>query len=474
MKTNFRQKSIRFHLQSSYLFIIGLLSIPTILLLCFLLPTASRYHEHIGYITDARDIMELSETQLKTELWEIVAGNQTYEKSSHGEIMDTISTKLSRLQDEAETYQSTQQLDAATHLMETLNTYITRLGTPSYHHSSTTSSGQILREMYSVSDLLNSVLQEYIYIQTGLIGNINNQLRTSAISVTLLSILLLLTIIAVVVQSIRNVQQDIQDPINQLETMAVQLAGGNLDARVSAPSLFELTTLTKSLNTMANQLGELIDHRVQDQLDLRKAEMRALQAQITPHFIYNTLDTIVWLTQQNENETVVDITMALTQFFRISLSGGNDYITVKQEFSHIESYLKIQQVRYASLMHYQISIDDGILTHRILKLLLQPLVENAIYHGIKRKRSRGTITIEGYEHKDDRTMTFSVSDTGMGMTKERLAQVLEALSSDTAPSTGFGLYNVNQRIQLYYDNPGLNIKSTYRMGTTISFTIPVS
>ena len=137
----------------------------------------------------------------------------------------------------------------------------------------------------------------------------------------------------------------------------------------------------------------------------------------------------------------------------------------------MESYLKIQAVRYASIMQYQIDIDSKLRQYKILKLLLQPLVENAIYHGIKKKRGRGLITVTG-RLNPNQTMTFSVSDTGIGMTTERLQEIRVALASETAPGTSFGLYNVNQRIQLYYDNPGLTIKSTYREGTTVSFTIP--
>lgn len=253
--------------------------------------------------------------------------------------------------------------------------------------------------------------------------------------------------------------------------MSVQLAAGNLEARAAPPSVSELDTLTRSLNTMADQLDELIENRIADQRSLRKAEMRTLQAQITPHFIYNTLDTIVWLAQQKENQAVVDITMALTQFFRISLSGGSDYITVGQELSHVESYLKIQAVRYESIMQYRIDVEASLAPCPILKLLLQPLVENAIYHGIKKKRGRGLITVTG-RRNPDQTMTFSVSDTGIGMPAERLAEVRAALTSDAGPQAGFGLYNVNQRIRLYYNNSGLDIQSAYRSGTTISFTIP--
>lgn len=466
-----KEESIRNRLNYSYRFIICLLTVPTALLLIFLLTTTTRYYRHISYITDARTVINLSDSALMSELWDIVAGIQDYDLGLQQDIMSNIKSHLDLLSYETETYESQQQVQAAAELVETLNTYIDQLDAPSYRYSVTSSAEQTLREIRSIADLLHTVLQEYIFIEIGVISDINGQMRTASLIIALLTALLMVTIFAAVRESRRTLERQIQTPIHELEVLSVKLAGGDLAARAVPPAVTELVTLTNSLNTMADQLGELIETRVANQRNLRKAELRTLQAQITPHFIYNTLDTIVWLAQQKDNEAVVDITMALTQFFRISLSGGKDYITVDREISHVESYLKIQAVRYASIMQYQIDIDDKLRQHQILKLLLQPLVENAIYHGIKKKRGRGLITVTG-RLNPDQTMTFSVSDTGMGMTEERLREIRTALASDHAPNTGFGLYNVNQRIQLYYDNPGLNIESTYQKGTTISFTIP--
>ncbi|MDO4271311.1 MAG: sensor histidine kinase [Eubacteriales bacterium] len=466
-----RPRSIHRRLRSAYLFLAGLLAVPTVLLLLFLLPTTARYHRHISYIADARDIVELSGARLESELWDIVAGNQAFADGGQTRIMDEVSGRLDRLLYETETYESRQQVQAAARLVETLDGYISQLGAPAYRHSAMYSDEQMLREIRSVSALLHTVLQEYIYIEIGVIADINGRLRSSAIAITLLAGLLLLAILTLAIDSCRAVQRDIQQPIGRLETMAGQLAAGHLEARAAPPAVTELDALTQSLNAMADQLGELIDSRIADQRSLRKAELRTLQAQITPHFIYNTLDTIVWLAQQKEHEAVVDITMALTQFFRISLSGGSDYITVDRELSHVESYLKIQAVRYESIMRYRIDVEDELRKYQILKLLLQPLVENAIYHGVKKKRGRGLITVTG-RHNPDHTMTFTVADTGIGMTAERLAEIRAGLDSDDAPRAGFGLYNVSRRIRLYYGGPGLRIESAYRSGTSISFTIP--
>ena len=224
---------------------------------------------------------------------------------------------------------------------------------------------------------------------------------------------------------------------------------------------------------MAGQIDSLIHERVEQEKTLKKAELRALQAQITPHFMYNTLETIVWLAEEGRNREVVEMTMAFTGFLRISLSRGQDYITVEKEEQHVASYLQIQSVRYGSIMRYEIEIDPSLAGQRMLKLMLQPLVENAIYHGVKRKRGRGLIRVTGWRQGNE--MCFAVEDDGLGMTPEQLAAVREGLRRpaqyDPDTKGGYGLRNVEERLRLYYGQ-GLEIESVYRKGTRVSFRLP--
>ena len=148
-----------------------------------------------------------------------------------------------------------------------------------------------------------------------------------------------------------------------------------------------------SFNIMIGRIRQLLDSKVKEQETLKKAELKALQAQINPHFLYNTLDTIVWMAQANKTDQVIDIVQALSNFFRIALSKGQDWITIDQEIEHIRCYLTIQKLRYHDILDYQIEVDEDILSGTILKLTLQPLVENALYHGIKNKRSGGMIIV---------------------------------------------------------------------------------
>ena len=201
-------------------------------------------------------------------------------------------------------------------------------------------------------------------------------------------------------------------------------------------------------------------------------ETKLLQVQINPHFLYNTLDTIVWLAEENKKEEVVSMVTALSEFFRTTLSKGRDFITVKEEESHVESYLKIQQFRYQDIMDYEINIDESMYGFVIPKLTLQPLVENALYHGVKNKRGKGMIRITGRLKGGD--MIFKVIDDGKGMTEEELGKLQNSLKKDKSDrkEDGFGLSNVNQRIRHYYgEGYGISFESRENEGTTATIIL---
>ena len=217
------------------------------------------------------------------------------------------------------------------------------------------------------------------------------------------------------------------------------------------------TVITKTVTTPINSLRQT-------------AELRLLQEQINPHFLYNTLDSIVWLAEGGNKQQVVEMTADLSVFFRTVLSGGNDYITVKEEESHIRSYLKIQKIRYENILDYVIRIDPEIEEQVILKMTLQPIVENALYHGIKNKRGGGRITIRGYGEGE--RIVFEVEDNGIGMDAEDLEELKKKLRGEESRldsrNGGFGLNNVAQRIQMYYgDRSEITITSRKEEGTCV-------
>ncbi|MBQ8031235.1 MAG: histidine kinase [Butyrivibrio sp.] len=209
-----------------------------------------------------------------------------------------------------------------------------------------------------------------------------------------------------------------------------------------------------------------------EQKQLRKAEFELLQAQINPHFLYNTLDAIVWSAEAGNEKQVVKMVGSLSEFFRSSLNKGKEIVTIREELSHVRSYLEIQQIRYQDILDYEIDVPEELYINEIPKITVQPVVENALYHGIKEKRGGGKISVTGREDGGDYIIT--VSDNGIGMGPDRLGEVRDGLT-DSSPDSKkiYGLYNVNQRIKLDFgDEYGLSIDSVYDEGTTVTIRLP--
>lgn len=275
-------------------------------------------------------------------------------------------------------------------------------------------------------------------------------------------------------------------PLKVLKSRMRKAALGNLDAKVTPTGSDEIADLGNSFNTMIEQIKVLIARSIQEQKQIQKSELRTLQAQINPHFLYNTLDSIIWMAEAGKNVQVIELVKALSRFFRISLSKGKDWITVADELEHVHNYLVIQQVRYRDILEFSIDIDPGAFQHPILKMTMQPIVENALYHGIKNKRGKGMILISGQLDDTGQTLVIKVQDNGIGMSQRALDLLIERIGGSTQlaspgdeaeesnPEGGFGLHNVNQRIRLYYGAEyGLAIDSTEGIGTTVAIRIPI-
>ena len=219
---------------------------------------------------------------------------------------------------------------------------------------------------------------------------------------------------------------------------------------------------------MARKINALLENVRQEKEIQHLTELQLIQAQVNPHFLYNTLDTIVWLIEGGMTEDAVDMISSLSVFFRTSLSKGNDIIPLSEEERHTLSYLEIQQYRYRDILEFEIHIPEELGGIPVPKLSIQPLAENAIYHGIKNRRGKGKILIEGREEGD--ALVLTVSDNGQGMTPERLHEVQEAIR--TGKRAGFGLAAVAERISLYYGpGYGMQISSEEGKGTTIEIRL---
>jgi len=272
-------------------------------------------------------------------------------------------------------------------------------------------------------------------------------------------------------------------PIQVLKNKMRLAASGYLEAKVQTDGTDEIADLGRSFNVMLEQIKQLLDRSIEEQKQIQLAELRTLQAQINPHFLYNTLDSIVWLAEARRHDQVIRIVQALSNFFRISLSQGRDVISIGEEIEHIRNYLIIQQMRYRDILDYDIQVDPEIMNRQILKMTLQPLVENALYHGIKNKRRKGRIEIRGSRDSQG-AIWLKITDNGIGMTPDRLDEIRRSLSNgleirsgnpEEIRRQGFGLRNVHQRIRLYYGEPfGLQIESSYTEGTEVTLRIPDS
>lgn len=325
-----------------------------------------------------------------------------------------------------------------------------------------------------LTELIQDQIQRYIYYEATNLQALREEIRADVVTALQMSGIMYAFILVGALLISRKITQDITQPIQRLCEVTRQAGKGDFAVRASEDSNNELAVLGSSFNRMVEEIGKLVEDIRVEQLNLRATELKLLQAQINPHFLYNTLDTIVWLAEAGKKEEVVWMVSALSNFFRTTLSKGRDYITVGEEESHIRSYLEIQQFRYRDILQYEVRIPEQIGGFMILKLTLQPLVENALYHGIKNKRGMGHIRVTG--ELDGEKLVFRVWDDGIGMSPERLEQVRRMVRGEDQSedrSSGFGLFNVWQRLQLNYgEGYGLEIDSVYGEWTESRVTIP--
>jgi len=327
-------------------------------------------------------------------------------------------------------------------------------------------------DIYILTELFQEEIQNYIYYETQNFEAIRQSLDEQVKYVIQTMIVALYSIIIASVLVNILVTDSITKPIRMLCDKTAMVARGDFTTRATCANHDELSILSDSFNHMAFKLEQQVKSIRLEQENLRYMESKLLQAQINPHFLYNTLDTIIWLIEGNKNKEAIDIVVSLSEFFRIVVSKGKDFITIREEEIHIKSYLQIQQSRYKDILDYEINIPEELYGYQILKMTLQPLIENSIYHGIKMLRARGKITVTGEIMGE--VICFHVIDNGIGMNEEELNTLRKEVEMPGSElSTGFGLANVNKRIKLNYGNMyRLDIQSKKGEGTDIIIKIP--
>lgn len=263
------------------------------------------------------------------------------------------------------------------------------------------------------------------------------------------------------------ISRHLSRPIKMLQSNMKQVEKGDFSIRSEFRSKNEIGQLSHTFNIMVGRIRDLMNQIIQNEESKRKSEMKLLEAQINPHFLYNTLDSIIWMAERKKHDEVVLMTSSLAKLFRSIINKNTETVPVRVEIEHITNYLLIQTMRYKDKLDFQIDVDPSILEVHIPKIILQPIVENAIYHGIKNKLESGLVKITGKADGD--TIVFVVADDGVGMEQEKLDQILKLKEGIIR---GIGVSNVNERIKLFGKEFGLTFESEKWEGTKVTIVLP--
>lgn len=447
-----------------------------VLLLIFLLITYNRqYSAVIENVAVATEFNSDFSADLNYKMYQIVAGAVTFDDVDPYEDISQAKVNLANLRKSATTENSVKRIDAIQRLLSQLTKTIENIQMNRTVPGRKDNAEILEKDVYQFTELIDEKMADYIRYEAEHMKGVKTDLEErilksitgcSLAAVILIGILLIMT---------NRISRSIEQPIQELCESTREVAQGNFDTRVKINHpMEEMEVLGDSFNTMVEKIWGLVEDMRNEQIHLRKTELKLLQAQINPHFLYNTLDTIIWLAEDEQNEQVVEMVDQLSIFFRTTLSKGQDFITLAEEESHVTSYLEIQQFRYSDILEYEVHIAPEIQCYYILKICLQPIVENALYHGLKNKRGKGKLTVNG--SRDGDYLVFSVKDTGRGMTPDELNILKSQIEGNYAEDnrTGFGLLNVNERLCLTYgEECKLHIDSEFGVGTEVYFKIPV-
>ena len=320
--------------------------------------------------------------------------------------------------------------------------------------------------MYANVNTLNSTRWR---IATFINVEIINASRTN---MTISLVIIMVATVTLVFSIANGITKRITSPLNKLNSHMLEIQKhGELYRPLVVDGQKEIVVLSNAFNNMIAEIRVLMKKVLEEQREKRKTELIALQTQINPHFLYNTLDSIVWLSENNMNEEVVEMIIALSKYFRISISRGKNIITVKEELEHARNYLLIQKIRYSNKFKYIFEVDDNTKDFKVIKLLLQPLIENAIYHGMS-KEDNGIIIIRSFIEND--ILVFEIENNGYGLSEKQIEKIHSNIKSKEK-KTSIGLKNVYQRLKLYYgEKADLNIQSILDEKTVVKITIPIT
>ena len=407
------------------------------------------------------------------EIYLVIVGNKTLKESDVDTMLRHAKNVVKGLENITESQDNRDRLQDIRKYLDSLQVYVARIDENMAEGNLYEENMEIWEnDVQIVTTLVRDEISQYTYYEIqGIQKSKDDYQKFYTWMLRFCLIALVGVVVAVGIMSYL-IPLSITRPFKELSQVTDEIAKGNLSVRANVNTGVEATALSNSMNTMIDKINELLEQVTTEQIRLRKAEFELLQAQINPHFLYNTLDAIIWLAEAGEQKRVVGMVRNLSDFFRTSLNQGKDINSIKEEMLHVKSYLEIQHVRYQDILSYDIEVPEALYIYSIPKITIQPLVENALYHGIKNKRGMGHISIRGEAGEKDFTIT--VTDDGIGIDETRLRQVQSGIQNKVLTGKDFyGLYNVCERIRLNFgEEYGIFIESVYGEGTSVRVILP--
>ncbi|MCR5343732.1 MAG: sensor histidine kinase [Butyrivibrio sp.] len=423
------QSKLANQIRISYL----LLLLPSIIFMVYafynLWKVNERYDEMLGSVVAASEFSLDFKEDFDYETYLVIVGNVTLENSKIPTYLSAARKIVTRLEDYTDDGDNKKRLESVAKYLDNLKVYIQRIQSNMEYDDRYEDNITIWEnDVQIVTSLIQETINEYVYYE-------NKQIQTAQIEA-------------------KKFYLDIVKIMGVIFVFMILF--------VALLSFWGPLWITRPIEKQVKS----------EQKQLRKAEFELLQAQINPHFLYNTLDAIVWSAEAGNQKQVVSMVGSLSDFFRSSLNKGKEIVTIREDLQHVRSYLEIQQIRYQDILSYEIDVPEEIFDYTIPKITVQPVVENALYHGIKNKRGGGKIIVTGGDLGE--YIQLTVKDDGIGMSQERLQKIRESLAMEKPEdNTIYGLYNINERIKLSFgEEYGIGIDSTEGVGTIVNIRLP--
>lgn len=428
---------------------------------------ALQYNSILNNVTTASDFNQNFKDDVDLKMYYYVIDSQ-YSEGLPTEEVQYAKTIAQKLIDTTNNKLSLRAISSVLSLCHNLEEKMQQIAETEHYDSRV---DQLEKNIYILTDMIQRFMYTYLYYEAAHLNDLQSSMIWNMIFLIGIILVLSLVLLFFLLKSSKKLSNKIVDPIDRIcERLEAIGKGSLLVCEPIEADVEEVQLLSYGIENMVERLKWQIDKNTEQEKQRRRTEFALLQAQINPHFLYNTLDTIIWLNESGEISEAVKMVASLSKYFRFSLSRGKSVITLEEEEQHIRSYLEIQQMRYRDLMDYEIDIPVRLKNYILPKLTLQPLVENALYHGIKNIRRKGSIRLTGREQNG--CVILEVIDDGYGMSQERLEQLKASLTDGT--NEGFGLRTVHQRIQILFGAEyGLALQSEPGKGTRISVTIPM-